>query len=72
MLHDAVLAGEAGRSRARASAETAMAVRERYAEAFPLPADRIAAILGDLGERLGAIHEAEVDAVDLTARAIGR
>ena len=38
----------------------------------PLPADRIAAILEDLGERIGAIHEAEVDAVDVTARAIGR
>lgn len=71
-LHEAVLAGEAGRSRARASAQTARAIRERYADAFPLPAGRIAAILEDLGGRLRAIYEAEVDALAVTARAIGR
>jgi hypothetical protein len=37
-----------------------------------LPPDRIAAILEDLGDRLGAIYQAEVDALDMTARAIGR
>jgi hypothetical protein len=47
--------------------------------AFPRPtarpsphaARRRAAILEDLGDRLGAIHQAEVDALDMTARAIG-
>ena len=71
-LHEAVMAGDPGRSRVRAAAETAWEIRERYAEAFPLPPDRIAAILEDLGDRLGAIHRAEVDALDMTARAIGR
>jgi hypothetical protein len=36
-----------------------------------LPPDRIAAILEDLGDRVGAIYEAEVAALDVTARAIG-
>ena len=71
-LHAAVMAGEAGRSRVMAAAETVWSIRERYAEAFPLPPERIVAILEDLGERVGAIHEAEVDALEMTARAIGR
>jgi len=71
-LHEAVMAGEHGRSSAREAAETAWAVRDRYAGAFPLPPDRIAAILEDLGDRLGAIHHAEADALEVTARAIGR
>ena len=71
-LHEAVMAGESGRSRASAAAETVWAIRDRYADAFPLPPDRIAAILEDLGDRLGAIHQAEVEALDVTARAIGR
>lgn len=71
-LHEAVMAGEPGRRRADAAAETAWAIRARHAEAFPLPPDRIAAIFHDLGDRLGGIHEAEVDALEVTARAIGR
>ena len=71
-LHEAVLAGERGRSRATAAAATAWTIRDRYADAFPLPPDRIAAILEDLGDRLGAIYQAEVDALAITARAIGR
>ena len=70
--HEAVMAGESGRSGMRAAAATAWAIRDRHADAFPLPAERIAVILVDLGQRLGAIHLAEVDALDLTARAIGR
>jgi hypothetical protein len=66
------MAGEQGRSRAGAAAETAWAIRDRYADAFPLPPDRIAAILEDLGDRLGAIYQAEVDALEVTAGAIGR
>jgi Butirosin biosynthesis protein H, N-terminal/Domain of unknown function (DUF4872) len=69
-LHEAVLGGEDGRSRAAAAAETAWAIRDRYADAFPLPPDRIDAILEDLGERVGAIYRAEVEALDLTAQAI--
>ena len=71
-LHEAVMAGESGRSRVTAAAETAWAIRDRYADAFPLPQDRIAAILEDLGDRLGEIYQAEVAALELTARAIGR
>ncbi len=71
-VHEAVMDGESGRSRVAAAAATAWSIRNRYADAFPLPPDRIAAILEDLGERLAAIHQAEVDALDLTARAIGR
>jgi len=70
-LHAAVMDGEPGRSRATAAAATAWGIRDRYTEAFPLPADRVAAILEDLGAQIGAIHEAEVDALDLTTRAIG-
>ncbi|HET9344851.1 MAG TPA: hypothetical protein VFO05_04040, partial [Candidatus Limnocylindrales bacterium] len=71
-LHEAVMAGEQGRSRVSAAAETAWAIRDRYADAFPLPPDRVTAILEDLGDRLGTIYRAEVDALDTTARAIGR
>jgi len=71
-LHEAVMAGEEGRLRVSAAAETAWAIRDRYADAFPLPPDRIVAILEDLGDRLGAIYQAEVDALDMTAQAIGR
>lgn len=71
-LHDAVMDGEPGRARAAHAAETVHAIRERHADAFPLPADRLDAILGDLARRIAAIHEAEVDALAATARAIGR
>jgi hypothetical protein len=71
-LHEAVMAGEEGRGRVTAAAETAWAMRDRYADAFPLPPDRVAAILEDLGDRIGAIYEAEVDALEVTAQAIGR
>ena len=66
------MAGESGRSRAIRAAETAWAIRDRYADDVPLPSERIEAILGDLGERLGAIHQGEVDALEKTAEAIGR
>lgn len=71
-LHEAVMAGEPGRSRAAAAAETAWATRDRYADAFPLGADRVGAILEDLGDRIGVIYQAEVEALDVTARAIQR
>jgi hypothetical protein len=72
MLHEAVMAGEQGRARASDAADTLWAVRDRYADAFPLPADRVDGILEDLGAQLGAIFQAEVDALDVTARATGR
>jgi hypothetical protein len=72
ILHQAVMAGEPGRSGVVAAARTAWDIRDRYADSFPLPPDRIAAILEDLGDRLRAIYKAEVDALDTTARAIGR
>ncbi|HEY6609482.1 MAG TPA: BtrH N-terminal domain-containing protein, partial [Candidatus Limnocylindria bacterium] len=68
-LHEAVMAGEPGRSRVVAAAETAWAIRDRFADSFPLPPDRVDAILEDLGGRIAAIHEAEVDALAMTARA---
>ena len=71
-LHEAMMDGESGRSRAAAAAATAWAIRDRYADAFPTSPDRVATILEDLGDRIGAIYQAEVDALDLTARAIGR
>jgi hypothetical protein len=71
-LHEAVMAGEGGRSRVLAAAATIWSIRARYADAFPLPPDRIEAIFADLGDRLGEIHRAEVDALEVTARAIGR
>ncbi len=71
-LHEAAMDGEAGRARVAAAAETVWAIRGRYADDFPLPPERIAAILEDLGDRLGEIHEAEVGALAITARAIGR
>lgn len=71
-LHDAVMEGEPGRARASAAAGRVWAARRRYAREFPLPEDSIANLLADLGERLTAIHRAELEAVEATARAIGR
>jgi hypothetical protein len=71
-LHQAVMKGEPGRSDAVAAAQAMWAVRDRYAASFPLPPDRTAAILADLGQRLGDIYQAEVDALDATARTIQR
>jgi hypothetical protein len=71
-LHDAVMEGEPGRPRASAAAGQVWAVRRRYAREFPLSQDLIASLFADLGERLVAIHRAEHEAVEATARAIGR
>jgi hypothetical protein len=71
-VHDAAMDGEPGRARVLEAADTVWAIRGRYADAFPLPPDRIETILDDLGDRLAAIHQAEVDALEVTARAIGR
>ena len=70
-VRSAVNDGEAGRTRVRAATDTVSEIRARYAESFPLPADRIDEILRGLGDQLAGIYEAEVDAVTATARAIG-
>ena len=72
MVRSAVNDGEAGRARVRAAADETWGIRARYAESFPLPAGRIDEILRGLGDQLYAIYELEVDAVEATARAIGR
>ena len=69
-LHAAVLAGEPGRERARAAARAVWETRDRYAREFPLPKDDIRALFADLSSRLAAIRDAEVEAVEATARAI--
>ena len=70
-LHDALVAGEAGREQAREAAATVWATRARYARAFPLPDAEIDGLFLDLSERLAAIHATEVAAVEDTARAVG-
>jgi hypothetical protein len=71
-VRSAVNDGEAGRARVRVAADATWGLRARYSESFPLPADRIDEILRSLGHQLEGIHHLEVDAVDATARAIGR
>jgi hypothetical protein len=39
---------------------------------FPPPDERISEIFADLGDRVAAIYAAEVEALEVTARAIGR
>jgi len=70
-LHDAVMEGEPGRARASAAAATVWAARRRYASEFPIPEDLVADLFADLAQRLTAIHQAEVTAVEAMARAIG-
>jgi hypothetical protein len=71
-LHEAVMAGEPGRATAASAASTLWETRSSYADAFPLPADRIEELFADLGERLAQIHAAETDALASTADAVGR
>jgi len=71
-LREAVRDGDTGRAGVRAAADAAWAIRARYAESFPLAPGRIDEILHGLGARLTAIHGAEVDAVEVTARGIRR
>jgi hypothetical protein len=71
-LHEAVMAGERGRASAATAASTLWETRSRYADAFPLPPDRIDELFADLGGRLAEIHASEVDALASTADAIGR
>ena len=70
-VRSAVNEGEAGRAQVQAAAAGTWGNRARYARSFPLPADGIDEILRSLGDQLYGIHQ-EVDAVEATARAIGR
>jgi hypothetical protein len=71
-LHETVMAGEPRRAAAASAASTLWETRSRYADAFPLPADRIDELFADLGDRLAEIHVTEVEALASTADAVGR
>jgi hypothetical protein len=71
-LHDAVMTGEPGRRRARAAADRLWAIREAQASGVSMTEARMLELLADLGERLRGIYDAEVAALESTARAIGR
>ena len=60
-----------GAQRVRAAADAAWEIRARYAESFPLPADRIDEILARSRRRSSpGSTQLEVDAVEATARAL--
>jgi hypothetical protein len=71
-LHDAVMAGEPGRGRARAAADRLWSIRDEHAGGTAITESRMLELFADLGERLRGIYDAEVAALDATARAIGR
>jgi hypothetical protein len=71
-LHQAVISGEPGRAAGASAASTLWETRSRYADAFPLPADRIDELFADLGDRLAGIHAAEAEALASTADAVSR
>lgn len=71
-LHDAVMAGEPGRRRARAAADRLWAIRDEHAGGAAISESRMLELFADLGDRLRGIYDAEVAALDATARAIGR
>jgi hypothetical protein len=71
-LHDAVMAGEPGRGRARAAADRMWSIRDEHAGGAAITESRMLELFADLGERLRGIYDAEVAALDATARAIGR
>ncbi|HEU0236836.1 MAG TPA: BtrH N-terminal domain-containing protein [Candidatus Limnocylindrales bacterium] len=70
-LHDAVMAGEADRATARAAAHRLWEARDRGDRAR-LADGLVDGLFADLADRLRAIHAAEVEALEITARAIGR
>jgi hypothetical protein len=71
-LHDAVMLGEPGRPAAAAAARELWDIRAAHAAGPALDDEARAVLFADLGERLRAIHDAEVKALDVTAAAIGR
>lgn len=71
-LHDAVMAGEPGRGRARVAGERLWAIRDEHAAGAAVTESRMLELFADLGERLRGIYDAEMAALDATARAIGR
>lgn len=70
-LHDAVMEGEPGRARAMGAARELWARRGDNATSVGLDDDARASLFADLGERLRAIYEAEVVALEATAAATG-
>jgi hypothetical protein len=71
-LHDAVMAGEPGRADAAAAAREVWRLRDANADSIALDAGARSALFADLGRRLAEIYDAEVAALDATAKAIGR
>jgi hypothetical protein len=69
-LHAAVMRGEPGRADATAAAAELWAIRDAHGGPLDVTAGEIADLFEDLGERLAAIHAAEVAAVDATAEGL--
>jgi hypothetical protein len=70
-LHDAVMDGESGRAAARSAARRLWDARDR-ADRAGFADGLVDGLFADLGARLREIHAAETDALEITARAIGR
>ena len=66
-LNVAVMRGEPGRAAAATAAATLWAARDTYRETFPLGEPAVADLFADLGDRVAAIHAAEVEARDTLA-----
>ncbi|HEX5589589.1 MAG TPA: BtrH N-terminal domain-containing protein, partial [Candidatus Limnocylindrales bacterium] len=71
-LHDGAMAGEPGRAGVADAAGKLWSARAAYAGELPLEPARIEALYADLGERISRIYQAECEAVESTAAAIGR
>jgi hypothetical protein len=70
-LHDAVMDGESGRAAARSAAQRLWDARHR-ADRADFADGLVDGLFADLGDRLRDIHAAETEALEITARAIGR
>jgi hypothetical protein len=72
-LHAAVMDGEPGRERAHSAAATLWRHRSAHAgRPLDVTPDRLDTLFADLARRLAEIFEAEVAAIDATARAVDR
>ena len=71
-LRGAVMGGEPERARVLRPPRRHGAIRHRYADEFPLPTNRVAEILRGLANSVAGSTQPEVDALEATARAIGR
>jgi hypothetical protein len=70
-LHDAVMDGESGRAAARSASQRLWDARHR-ADRADFADGLVDDLFADLGDRLREIHAAETEALEITARAIGR